>query len=40
MGYVAAIILVVGWYCSGGTADMLLISAASFAIAEAISLHN
>nr|DAD63853.1 MAG TPA: hypothetical protein [Caudoviricetes sp.] len=40
MGYVATIILVVGWYCSGGTVDSLLISAALFAIAGAISFHN
>lgn len=40
MGHVATIILVVGWYCSGGTVDSLLISAALFAIAGAISFHN
>ncbi|MDD3253090.1 MAG: hypothetical protein PHV18_11070 [Lachnospiraceae bacterium] len=40
MGYIAMGLLLCAWYVSGGAADNLLIPAALFAIAGAISFHK
>lgn len=40
MGYIMTVILLCAYFASGETAEKLLIPAALFAIAGAISFHN